>query len=433
MAPAFFSRWPGGRRAVQDQTEGVPTDADALQTEPFPSYLIAVIWLAWLPFFIPTLITLVQSHPPLWRLWLSLGGVAVFFATYIISSLLDARYLASTPLAPQVTPLRSWLVLGVLCLLATGLTILNGGGSGWLSLFYYVSGYSGGRLSIGHTAWTIAIILLYAAAAAVLSRTAWDTLVISELFIVLIGVLISCIGYFLRTIQRLRIARAEIARLATTAERLRIARDLHDLLGYNLSLIALKSELAGRLLEPAPERAAGEIRDIEQVARTTLQEVREAVSRYRQPALVDELRAAQQILAAAGIRYRLEGGQHLAALRSPSLEVTLSWIVREGVTNVIKHSHAHECRIAFTRADEAICLEIENDGAPGERQGVVSGNGLRGLAERVIDLGGSFEAAPLAGNFHLAATLPLTPRTAARTAVPPPPSALAAENARERS
>ncbi len=222
-------------------------------------------------------------------------------------------------------------------------------------------------------------------------------------------------------------AQEEATRLAVMTERLRIARDLHDLLGHNLSLITLKSELARRLAGSASERLASEIGDIEQVARTTLQEVREAVSNYRQPTLSNELHGAQEILAAAGIACHYENigsnrdnESDLETLPT-AIEAVLAWAIREGVTNVIRHSHAHSCTIHMTRIGENASIEIIDDGTgnsitsadrsgdtsstPGKDQG---GNGLRGLAERVAALGGRFEAVPRDdGGFRLAVSVPL--------------------------
>ena len=230
---------------------------------------------------------------------------------------------------------------------------------------------------------------------------------------------------------RERAAQEETARLAVMTERLRIARDLHDLLGHNLSLITLKSELARRLAGSASERLASEIGDIEQVARTTLQEVREAVGNYRQPTLSNELHGAQEILAAAGIIYHYENDESNESNESDletlptAIEAVLAWALREGVTNAIRHSHAHSCTIRVTRGMQNAQVEIIDDGTsitkePAGRSedtdstnGTSRGsNGLRGLAERVAALGGSFEAGPCVdGGFRLSVSLPLTQKS----------------------
>ncbi|TME45085.1 MAG: sensor histidine kinase, partial [Chloroflexi bacterium] len=131
--------------------------------------------------------------------------------------------------------------------------------------------------------------------------------------------------------QQLSMAREQIGRLAVGEERLRFARDLHDLLGHSLSVIALKSELAGRLIQSTPGLAAHEVEDIEKVARDALREVREVVAGYRQPTLAAELAGAREALTAAGIEFRVD--QDHAAL-PPAVEAVLAWAVREGVTNV---------------------------------------------------------------------------------------------------
>jgi two-component system sensor histidine kinase DesK len=197
-------------------------------------------------------------------------------------------------------------------------------------------------------------------------------------------------------------------------ERLRIARDLHDLLGHNLSLIALKSELASKLLKVAPERAASEISDVESVARSTLEEVREAVSNYRQPTLTNELHAASEILAAAGIAYHYQGADIAPEALPTPLEALLSWTVREGVTNVIRHSHARQCTIRVARDQQSAAVEVLDDGSGRTPQPEMAatagkgGNGLRGLQERVAALGGKCETGPRAtGGFRLAVSVPL--------------------------
>ena len=143
--------------------------------------------------------------------------------------------------------------------------------------------------------------------------------------------------------QELTEARAELALTAVTAERERFARDLHDLLGHSLSVIAIKAELAGRLLELDPERAAAEVGDVEQVARQSLREVRQAVSGYRQPTLEGELEGARVALSAAGIEAEFE---RAPVTLDPEVEAVLAWAVREGATNVIRHSGARAARCA---------------------------------------------------------------------------------------
>jgi two-component system, NarL family, sensor histidine kinase DesK len=202
--------------------------------------------------------------------------------------------------------------------------------------------------------------------------------------------------------QQLSLAREQIARLAVGEERLRFARDLHDLIGHSLSVIALKSELAGRLIKATPGLAAHEVQDIEQVARDALREVREAVAGYRQPTLSAELAGAREALTAAGIELRAED-EHAAL--PPAVEAVLAWAVREGVTNVMRHSQARRCAIRIFKKNGSATVEVVDDGRGGMPE---PGSGLRGLRERVLERGGTLTAEPLPHEgFRLRVSLPL--------------------------
>src|SRR5260221_119195 len=169
-------------------------------------------------------------------------------------------------------------------------------------------------------------------------------------------------------IRELHTARRELARLAVIEERLRLSRDLHDLLGQTLSMITLKSELARHLVTEEPERCVQELSEIERVARQTLE--------------------------AAGIEVRLEA---IKEVLPPALDAMLAWTVREGVTNVIRHSRARHCLIQVIQKNGRACAEVLNDGDRREQteRTVRPGLGLAGLRERVSALGGHMEAGPL--------------------------------------
>jgi two-component system sensor histidine kinase DesK len=221
--------------------------------------------------------------------------------------------------------------------------------------------------------------------------------------VALFAVLAMMLSYLWSTVYALREAREEIARLAVHEERLRFSRDLHDLVGRSLSLIALKSELSNRLLAKDPDRAAAEMRDVEHVARDALREVREAVTGYRQPTLASELAGARAALAAAGVECCVK--QNAGALPT-DLESVLAWTVREGVTNVIRHSRARRCDIRIERADGGISVEVIDDGRGAVQ--AVEGSGLRGLAERAAARGGTAQAGPLPkAGFSLRVTIPV--------------------------
>jgi two-component system sensor histidine kinase DesK len=215
-------------------------------------------------------------------------------------------------------------------------------------------------------------------------------------------------------IRELHTARRALARMKVEEERLRLARDLHDLLGQTLSVITLKSELARGLITEDPARCAQELSEIEQVGRMTLREVRKTVAGYRQPRLSSELDGAQQLLEAAGIEYSIE--QLPGELPQP-LDAVLAWTVREGVTNVIRHSRARHCVLRFTQDQGWIGVEMLNgrEGNENAREQCTSqGSGLHGLRERVSGLGGTLEAGPLllSGKpyFCLRMELPMQPQ-----------------------
>lgn len=384
---------------------------EASQAEGRSPYLLWLIWVLWLPFIIPAFVGLFQAHLTTPRLIAILACATLFFGIYLWASWRRAQSLVSTSSLPRRPEASTWLTIATLTILSLVLVWL--GGSAWQGLFFYVCGYVGGSLPVRWTILTATVIALLATVTGWLANIGWLNLVQTVIFIPAIILITRVIMWSITTSWALDTARKEIARLAVTTERLRIARDLHDLLGHNLSLITLKSELAGRLIRVAPERAASEVGDIERVARTTLQEVREAVAFYRQPTLASELHAAQEILDAAGIAYHYLGGESRIDDLPTTVEATLSWAVREGVTNVIRHSRAEQCTILVKRDAHEISVEVIDDGVgasytPGAVNG---GNGLQGLAERVATLGGKCEASPRSGGgFSLAVSVPLVQR-----------------------
>jgi two-component system, NarL family, sensor histidine kinase DesK len=350
-----------------------------------------------------------RGNPSFPRIIATFTVLAIFICFYLWTSLQNAKYLITASFLKENSEVWAWFSTGVFVALSTAITWLaSEHGFAWLSPFIFTVAYTGGRFSIKRALQIIAgLVPLIIAIGWLIGLSAYS--IGSSLFyIVIVGLVVVFLMHVIKANGELRAARKEIERLAVTAERLRIARDLHDLLGHNLSLIALKSELARRLVSVAPERAAIEIGDIEQVARTTLQEVREAVASYRQPALASELEAAQEILAAAGIIYKYQGREQMLTGIPPAAEAILSWAVREGVTNVIKHSRAQHCMIALTRDEHTIGIEIADDGRALSSVNGDAGNGLRGLAERTKSFDGRFEAASRTnGGFRLAITLPL--------------------------
>jgi two-component system sensor histidine kinase DesK len=188
---------------------------------------------------------------------------------------------------------------------------------------------------------------------------------------------------------QLRAAQEENVTLAAVAERERIARDLHDVLGHTLSVIVLKAELAGRLLNHPtnadPVRAAAEIADVERITRTALADVREAIGGYRSQGLAAEIEAAQRILDAAGVQLIVDSASATSAGLSAAEETVLALALREAVTNIVRHAQATTCRLRFITESGRRRLVVEDNGRhPLAREG----NGLRGMRERVESLGG---------------------------------------------
>ncbi|MHA0036085.1 sensor histidine kinase [Deinococcus sp. PESE-13] len=189
----------------------------------------------------------------------------------------------------------------------------------------------------------------------------------------------------LRARRRLAQVQLEKEKLAAGAERERIARDLHDLLGHTLSVIVLKSELAGKLAEKHPQRAAAEIREVERISREALSEVRAAVQGYRGSGLAAELARAKVALDTAGIRLVIT--DTLPELPT-DLESTLAMVLREAVTNVVRHSGASELRLTLRGQANGFQLTLQDDGRGGDAP---EGTGLNSMRERLRAMGGTFE------------------------------------------
>ena len=185
---------------------------------------------------------------------------------------------------------------------------------------------------------------------------------------------------------KLRAALEENVTLAAVAERERIARDLHDVLGHTLSVIVLKAELAGRLVTRDPERATTEMADVERTARAALAEIREAIGGYRSRGLAAEIEAARRTLDAASVTLLAESGPERESF-TPQEETALALALREAVTNIVRHARATTCRLRFISEAGQRRLVVEDDG---QQTVVREGNGLRGMRERIESLGGRF-------------------------------------------
>jgi two-component system sensor histidine kinase DesK len=238
----------------------------------------------------------------------------------------------------------------------------------------------------------------------------WWLLHLTGWFLFYGGGLASVIGvgnvYFAqrnRANQRLRKANEEIEHLAKVAERERIARDLHDVLGHTLSVIILKSELAGKLIDHDPERAKAEIADVEQTSREALADVRSTIRGYRAHSLEAELKQAKATLETAGVIVKSESAE---VRLTPAQESVVALVVREAVTNVVRHARARNCHLRLIPVNGNCRIEIHDDGRGG---GAVEGNGLRGMRERIEALGGTLQRENSVGT-RLSIEFPLTPK-----------------------
>lgn len=320
---------------------------------------------------------------------------------------------ASQQTRARAYPQLSFLLFGVLSVLVLFFSLVYG--PAWLWLFIGVSAIAGMLLPMRGA---FAVIVLLTLLPLFLALKMYGGLAGVDLwwliaFVLLVrGIGLDMIGVARMgsAIQELHTARRELARLAVIEERERLSRDLHDLLGQTLSMITLKSELAGCLVKEEPERCVQELAEIERVSRKTLREVREAVAGYRQPSLSSELEGARQLLEAAGINGQIDP---LKETLPPTFDAALACTVREGVTNVIRHSRARHCSIHLTQRNGTVGAEVLNDGGERSQEEKTSrrGLGLAGLRERMSLLGGYLEAGPLLlqgkEHFRLSVELPL--------------------------
>ncbi|MGC8519448.1 MAG: sensor histidine kinase [Steroidobacteraceae bacterium] len=343
-----------------------PTYTDPARQSPSDrrGALINLVWLCYSVFFF-----IDAAQQGTWHAWLT---AALLFSIFL------ALYLGIA-IAPGLRRTKRLLV-AALTLFGIGAYTLNSGAG---VVFIYVAACA---VAVTDSALIGGLIISGAAALAAgegwaLHYSAWNWGIFA-FFTVPAG--ISSLFWTLRARAnaRLTLAQEQIEHLAQVAERERIARDLHDVLGHTLSLIVLKSELAGRLIGADPARARAEIAEVEQTARRALSEVRETISGYRCEGLVAELARARQTLALAGVRFECtEPPPRL----TPLIESTLALIVRECVTNIVRHARAARCYLTIASSPERTLLEISDDGRGGIEH---EGNGLSGVRERLAALGG---------------------------------------------
>ncbi len=349
---------------------------------------------AWLTCLFFPLVSLVREPGSPWHLVLGLVALGFFATSYTWLMWPHPVHWAAQARTRSWKALLLWVALVVLALVFS-----LEYGSTWLWLFIGVAAIAGVLLPM-RTAFAAVAILMFVPVFIVVGTTggigsisAVDWRWPIALLLLVRGLGLDMIGMARMgsAMRALHTTRRELARLQVEEERLRLARDLHDLLGQTLSMITLKSELARHLIKEEPDRCVQELSEIERVARQTLREVREAVAGYRQPQLSSEL-------------------------LPPEISAVLAWTVREGVTNVIRHSRARHCLIRLTQQDGRVWAEVINDGGAHVQEGSLSGRpglGLAGLRERVSALGGHMEAGPLTlsgkEHFRVRVELPINP------------------------
>ncbi len=322
-------------------------------------------WLVYVSYFV--LYSVLTYDSPV-DLAIDGAGLAIFFVLYFRGFWVSGAALLQTAFA--------------LVALGAALSPRNPGAS---SFFVYGAAFLGAAARPA-VAWRyLMLIVLVIGAEAWIVPLAPQAWMPGILFSLLIGATNIHEGEMRRKDASLIAAHKTAERLATVAERERIARDLHDLLGHTLSVIVIKSELASKLAETDPVRAAGEIRDVERISRNALQEVRRAIHGYRGERVETELATARAALDAAGVT--LVQDIEPVAL-TPDIERALALALREAVTNVIRHARARRCEVVLRQDSSGLRLVVTDDGIGGEHE---EGAGLSGMRTRLAAIGGTVE------------------------------------------
>ncbi|WP_432933208.1 sensor histidine kinase [Microbispora sp. CA-135349] len=341
------------------------------------------------------LLNILALHPSGLELFASLVFLAMVFTLQTLHSAVDvqrwpARYRALTVSLQALATYLPFLWLGKVWggmagFLAGSILLAAGGGWRWALLAGVI----------------VSVMLPPLLAGMTVEDTAYLTV-----STVLTGLVVYGLRRLAALVAEVHATRGELARLAVTRERLRVARDLHDLLGYNLSAITLKAELVYRLLPANPDRAREEVADLLGTARQALSDVRLVASGYRDMSLAEEANSAVSVLAAADVETELS----ITCGPLPQThDTTLATVLREAVTNILRHSKAQHCVIRAAERAGAIRLEISNDGADVEpATGATGGSGLHNLSMRLTGIGGFLSAADGEdGWFRLVAEAPL--------------------------
>jgi len=333
--------------------------------------------LIWLPYYLFFFLGPIFDHAPISR-WIETGIATVFFLIFYFG-----MFWAKKP-----TP---WFYMGGLVVLGLIFAPTNPGAS---CFFIYSAAFAPfiAQTEISALGVILAIVTLSALETWISSlswwpfpRMFWWPFIYSGGFALVVGVGNIFFAQRNRSDYKLRLAHEEIEHLAKVAERERIARDMHDVLGHTLSVIILKSELAGKLIDMDPERAKNEIRDVEQTSRQALADVRNTIRGYRVQSLCEELKQAKATFETAGVTVKSETQK---VNLTPAQESIAALIVREAVTNVVRHAAAQTCVLRLASLENTCVIEIQDDGRGCNG---AEGNGMRGMRERIVALGGTLE------------------------------------------
>jgi two-component system sensor histidine kinase DesK len=394
-----------------DTADGIPFGSNRNRA----GWLFAVIWLIYLGYPLAGLVDPKNAHSGA-AIGVTLALVAVFSAAYVGVNLIVRHEAGELPSGEFGAP-RKLALIGVLAAIAAVLPPTVD--PAWVVLWIYVASACGAALPLGKPP-SPALRGGLAATIAMVAESAILDVNTGEWLVLLLPCIFSCLSIIAvrgmrELIRQLRQARAEVARLAAGEERLRMARDLHDLAGHSLATITLKAELARKLLRVDVDRSEQQILDLEHVSREALADIREAVSGYRRATLAVEASSARTALGAADIRPDIDP---TVVARSgtldPDAESALAWCLREAVTNVVRHSGAQTCRVRLIDArvdgEPSLTLEVLDDGRITAEDATTPGNGLNGLRERLLAI--SPDAALSAGpvspfGYRLTATVPI--------------------------
>ncbi|WP_117210704.1 sensor histidine kinase [Allorhizocola rhizosphaerae] len=366
-----------------------------------PRLAKTIVWVVFTCFFVLGCLYLVTADMPLWQDALSALDM---FALYCFQLVLAGRH------AWRFRQTR----LGYLCLAAQA--VLGFGPmlllqDQWLGLPHFVAGSA---LLILRPYWnwvgfavTVAAVGVVEVAMAGPTDNMFYLLPYSMISIIVTGIIVYGMSTLSSVVTAMDAARTELAKMAVAQERLRFARDLHDLLGYSLSAISMKTELTHRLVTKNPVRAEEELTQIIEISRQALSDVRSVASGYRELSLDDEAVSARSVLSAADVDVRMDISHH--DLPTP-VRTVLATVLREGVTNILRHSKAERCDITLRQTDTDVTIIITNDGVSHEPPTQVSeggGSGIRNLSNRVANLDGTLTTSTDPdGRFRLRATIP---------------------------